>query len=223
MREALDEQARWTHDPVTAHLTVAINISAAQLYQPDFTGEVLESITRSGADPHRVVLELTESILLDDMLGAIAILEKLREHGIRFSIDDFGTGYSSLGYLQSLPINELKIDRSFVRELPESTNSLAIVKTIVALASALDMKVIAEGVESEDQRAVLPKTDAAISRAICSHGRCRPTNSARWSIAGTLHRANDPRLSAWSGGRSVRRHRPCGKSIPTRPGRRTLS
>jgi len=101
------------------------------------------------------VLELTESILLDDMLGAIAILEKLREHGIRFSIDDFGTGYSSLGYLQSLPINELKIDRSFVRELPESTNSLAIVKTIVALASALDMKVIAEGVESEDQRAVL--------------------------------------------------------------------
>ncbi|MBP6095061.1 MAG: EAL domain-containing protein [Methyloversatilis sp.] len=155
MREALDEQARWARDPVTAHLTVAINISAAQLYQPDFTGEVLESITRSGADPHRVVLELTESILLDDMHGAIAILEKLREHGIRFSIDDFGTGYSSLGYLQSLPINELKIDRSFVRELPQSANSLAIVKTIVALASALDMKVIAEGVESESQRAVL--------------------------------------------------------------------
>ena len=155
LREALDEQARWTRDPATAGLTIAINISAAQLYQPDFAGEVLEALARSGADPHRVVLELTESILLDDMHGAIAVLMTLREHGIRFSIDDFGTGYSSLGYLQSLPINELKIDRSFVRELPASANSLAIVKTIVALASALDMKVIAEGVESESQRAVL--------------------------------------------------------------------
>jgi diguanylate cyclase (GGDEF)-like protein/PAS domain S-box-containing protein len=155
MEDALEQLALWAHRPETAHLSVAINISAAQLYQVEFADSVLDAITRTGAPPGKVVLELTESILLGDVDGAIAVMQRLRACGIRFSIDDFGTGYSSLAYLQSLPINELKIDRSFVRKLPESEGNLAIVRAVVALASALDVKVIAEGVETEAERNAL--------------------------------------------------------------------
>ena len=155
MEDALEQLARWARKPETAHLSVAINISAAQLYQSDFADSVLEAITRTGAPPGKVVLELTESILLGDVDGAIDVMQRLRARGIRFSIDDFGTGYSSLAYLQSLPINELKIDRSFVRNLPASEGNLAIVRAVVALASALGVKVIAEGVETEDERNAL--------------------------------------------------------------------
>jgi len=155
MEDALEQLARWARKPETAHLSVAINISAAQLYQSDFADSVLEAITRTGAPPGMVVLELTESILLGDVDGAIDVMQRLRARGIRFSIDDFGTGYSSLAYLQSLPINELKIDRSFVRNLPASEGNLAIVRAVVALASALGVKVIAEGVETEDERNAL--------------------------------------------------------------------
>ncbi len=155
MEDALQQLARWAHKPETAHLSVAINISAAQLYQSEFADSVLEAISRTGAPPGKVVLELTESILLGDVDGAIDVMQRLRARGIRFSIDDFGTGYSSLAYLQSLPINELKIDRSFVRNLPASEGNLAIVRAVVALASALDVKVIAEGVETEGERIAL--------------------------------------------------------------------
>ena len=155
MEDALEQLARWARKPETAHLAVAINISAAQLYQSEFADSVLEAITRTGAPPGKVVLELTESILLGDVDGAIDVMQRLRARGIRFSIDDFGTGYSSLAYLQSLPINELKIDRSFVRNLPASEGNLAIVRAVVALASALGVKVIAEGVETEDERNAL--------------------------------------------------------------------
>ncbi|MGL6078003.1 EAL domain-containing protein [Methyloversatilis discipulorum] len=155
MEDALQQLARWAHKPEAAHLSVAINISAAQLYQSEFADSVLEAISRTGAPPGKVVLELTESILLGDVDGAIDVMQRLRARGIRFSIDDFGTGYSSLAYLQSLPINELKIDRSFVRNLPASEGNLAIVRAVVALASALDVKVIAEGVETEGERNAL--------------------------------------------------------------------
>jgi EAL domain-containing protein (putative c-di-GMP-specific phosphodiesterase class I) len=155
MEDALEQLARWARKPETAHLSVAVNISAAQLYQSEFADSVLEAITRTGAPPGKVVLELTESILLGDVDGAIDVMQRLRARGIRFSIDDFGTGYSSLAYLQSLPINELKIDRSFVHKLPENEGNLAIVRAVVALASALGVKVIAEGVETEDERNAL--------------------------------------------------------------------
>ncbi|MFW2456155.1 EAL domain-containing protein [Methyloversatilis discipulorum] len=155
MEDALQQLARWAHKPEAAHLSVAINISAAQLYQSEFADSVLEAISRTGAPPGKVVLELTESILLGDVDGAIDVMQRLRARGIRFSIDDFGTGYSSLAYLQSLPINELKIDRSFVRNLPASEGNLAIVRAVVALASALDVKVIAEGVETDGERIAL--------------------------------------------------------------------
>lgn len=155
LNRACEQLAAWALDPVTAELTVAVNISAQQLYNDEFVDQVLDALRRSGAPARHLTLELTESLLLDDMEEAIDRMGRLRTHGIRFSIDDFGTGYSSLAYLQRLPIDQLKIDRSFVQDLPHSASSLAIVKAIIALAQALDLKVIAEGVEFEAQHDTL--------------------------------------------------------------------
>lgn len=155
LKQALTQLAGWVRHPDTAHLSVAINISAAQLYETGFESEVLDALAGSGAPATRVVLELTESILLGDVDGAIKVMHALGKHGIRFSIDDFGTGYSSLGYLQNLPIHEVKIDRTFVRDLPDNKSNLAIVRAVVGMASALGLKVIAEGVETAGQRDAL--------------------------------------------------------------------
>jgi EAL domain-containing protein (putative c-di-GMP-specific phosphodiesterase class I) len=136
-------------------LSLAVNISARLLYQAEFVERLLQLLQQSGANPRRLKLELTESLLLDDLPGAVARMTALRSHGIRFSIDDFGTGYSPMAYLQQLPLDQLKIDQSFVRRLPEDSNSLTIVRAISALAAGLDLEVIAEGVETEAQRSIL--------------------------------------------------------------------
>ncbi len=155
LKSACNQLAKWARDPATAGLSIAVNVSAQQLYSDAFVEQVLDSLTRSGAPADRLTLELTESLLLDDMEEAIERMGQLRTRGIRFSIDDFGTGYSSLSYLQRLPLDQLKIDRSFVHNLPDSANGLAIVKAVIALARALDLKVIAEGVECAPQRDIL--------------------------------------------------------------------
>lgn len=116
---------------------------------------MLELLEGSGADPARLKLELTETLLLDNMPEAIARMTRLKQHGIRFAIDDFGTGYSSMSYLQQLPLDQLKIDQTFIRRLPDDSSSLTIVRAICALATGLGLEVIAEGVESEPQRAML--------------------------------------------------------------------
>ncbi len=149
--QACHQLALWRQSSATASLRLAVNLSARLLYQADFVDKLLQILTRSGADPHSLKLELTETMLLDDMPVAIARMHQLRDHGIRFSIDDFGTGYSSLAYLQKLPLDQLKIDQSFVRELPEDGNSLAIIRAICALAGSLQLEVIAEGVETKEQ------------------------------------------------------------------------
>ena len=151
LRQACLQLALWQSKPHTAHLVLAVNLSARLLYQPNFVETLLAYLTESGADPHRLKLELTETMLLDDISTAIARMQVLRGYGIRFSIDDFGTGYSSLAYLQKLPLNQLKIDQSFVRELSESGSSEAIIRAICALADSLQLEVIAEGVETEQQ------------------------------------------------------------------------
>ncbi|MFP2768959.1 putative bifunctional diguanylate cyclase/phosphodiesterase [Oceanisphaera sp. KMM 10153] len=151
LHQACHQLALWRKSPATASLSLAVNLSARLLYQPDFVDRLLRLLQQSGANPHRLKLELTETMLLDDMPAAIACMHKLRGHGIRFSIDDFGTGYSSLAYLQKLPLDQLKIDQSFVRELSENGNSLAIIKAICALAGSLQLEVIAEGVETDEQ------------------------------------------------------------------------
>ena len=151
----------WARDPLLAPLRLAVNISPRQFSESDFVAQVLAAITGSGADPHRLELELTESLLLQDVEGTIAKMTQLKAYGVDFSLDDFGTGYSSLSHLRRLPLDQLKIDQSFVRDVLVDPNDAAIARTIVALGTSLNLRVIAEGVETEEQRAFLHKNGCA--------------------------------------------------------------
>jgi diguanylate cyclase (GGDEF)-like protein/PAS domain S-box-containing protein len=149
---ACKQLVAWSARPELAHLGVAVNVSVVQFHRPDFVEQVLDVLDRSGANPHRLKLELTESLLLDNVEEIIAKMLVLKTRGIGFSLDDFGTGYSSLSYLKRLPLDQLKIDQSFVRDLLTDPNDVAIARTIVALARSLGLAVIAEGVETAAQR-----------------------------------------------------------------------
>ncbi|CRI64631.1 putative Diguanylate cyclase [Thiocapsa sp. KS1] len=142
----------WATRAPTAHLTLAVNISARQFRQTDFVDQVLACIEETGADPSRLKLEITESLLLDDVEGTIGKMIALKSRGVGFALDDFGTGYSSLSYLKRLPFDQLKIDRTFVLDVLTDTNAAAIARTIIALGRTLELAVIAEGVETEAQR-----------------------------------------------------------------------
>jgi EAL domain-containing protein (putative c-di-GMP-specific phosphodiesterase class I) len=145
----------WSNQPAMAALTIAVNVSACQFQHPDFVAQVLTAIARTGANPQLLKLEITESLLLTDAEDIILKMTALQAHGISFSLDDFGTGYSSLSYLKRLPLDQIKIDRSFVRDLLTDPNDAAIVRTILALGHSLGLSVIAEGVETEAQCAFL--------------------------------------------------------------------
>ncbi len=142
----------WAAQPETAHLTIAVNVSARQFHQKDFIDQVLEVLDRTGADPRRLKLELTESLLVDNVEEVIEKMSALKAKGVGFSLDDFGTGYSSLSYLKRLPLDQLKIDKSFVRDVLSDPNDAAIAKTIIALAQNMGLSVMAEGVETGEQR-----------------------------------------------------------------------
>jgi diguanylate cyclase len=134
---------------------VAVNVSPQQFRDPRFTQNVRDALVLTGLDPRRLVLEITESLLMQDPAHAKALLEELTAIGIRFAVDDFGTGYSSLAYLQRFPLAKLKIDRSFVENLLTSRNDQAIVSAVVGLAQTLELELVAEGVETEAQRQLL--------------------------------------------------------------------
>ena len=151
LETACRQLVSWASTPETAQLTLSVNVSARQIYQPDFVDQVLEVVEKSGADPRRLKLELTESTLASDIAGVIEKMRLLKQKGIGFALDDFGTGYSSLTYLKRLPLDELKIDQSFVRDVLTDSNDAAIARTIVALAHSLGLEVIAEGVETPEQ------------------------------------------------------------------------
>lgn len=145
----------WARDPESADLTLAVNVSARQFKQQDFAEHVLGLLDYTGANPTRLKLELTESLLADNLDDVIVKMSALRARGVGFSLDDFGTGYSSLAYLKRLPLDQLKIDQGFVRDVLTDPNDSAIVKTILALGNTLGMKVIAEGVETLAQKEFL--------------------------------------------------------------------
>jgi diguanylate cyclase (GGDEF)-like protein/PAS domain S-box-containing protein len=142
----------WSRHPVTAGLTLAVNVSARQFRQPAFVDQVLDVIDRTGADPTRLKLELTESLLVANVEHTVESMHALKAKGIGFALDDFGTGYSSLAYLKRLPLDQLKIDQSFVRDVLSDPNDAAIARTILGLGQTLGLDVIAEGVENPSQR-----------------------------------------------------------------------
>ena len=148
---ACQQLASWSQQPETAHLTLSVNISARQIRMPNFVDEVLTLIDSAGVNPTKLKLEITESTLLENLEDIIEKMTRLKDRGFNFSIDDFGTGYSSLQYLKRLPLDQLKIDQSFVRDLADDSNDRAIVRTIIAMAKSLNLDVIAEGVETEEQ------------------------------------------------------------------------
>jgi EAL domain-containing protein (putative c-di-GMP-specific phosphodiesterase class I) len=151
LKTACKQLGVWASSEETAHLTLAVNVSAHQFRQQNFVDEVLAIIADNAIDAQKLKLELTESLLLDDVDDIIAKMIALKANGVCFSLDDFGTGYSSLSYLKRLPLDQLKIDQSFVRDVLSDPDNAAIARTIVALAHSLGMGVIAEGVETEDQ------------------------------------------------------------------------
>ncbi|HRO53466.1 MAG TPA: GGDEF domain-containing phosphodiesterase, partial [Alicycliphilus sp.] len=157
LRTACERLAHWQEHPVLGQLTVAVNVSPRQFYEAGFVPQVLEALAGAGADARRLRLELTEGLLLQDVEDTIAKMVQLRGYGVGFSLDDFGTGYSSLAYLKRLPLHELKIDQSFVRDVLTDPNDAAIARTIVALGTSLGLQVTAEGVETEAQRLFLER------------------------------------------------------------------
>ena len=149
---ACTQLAVWASRPEMTHLTLAVNVSAHQFSRNDFVDQVLTVLTDTGANPERLKLELTETLLVENVQSVIEKMTALKAIGVGFSLDDFGTGYSSLSYLKRLPLDQLKIDQSFVRDVLHDPNDAAIAKTIVALAQSLGLGVIAEGVETALQR-----------------------------------------------------------------------
>jgi diguanylate cyclase (GGDEF)-like protein len=145
----------WSTESASRDLKLAVNVSARQFRQPGFVDQVRNILTQTGANPQRLTIELTESMVLDDVADAFKKMHALTAIGIGFSLDDFGTGSSSLSYLTRLPLDQLKIDRSFVLNLPEDRNDAIIAQTIITMAKSLGLDVIAEGVETEAQREFL--------------------------------------------------------------------
>ncbi len=145
----------WEQSAHYSALTISINVSAKQFRQEGFVNQVQTAVNRYSINPKLLKLELTESILLESIEATIKIMNDLKKTGIRFSLDDFGTGYSSLQYLKRLPLSQLKIDQSFVHDIVSDTNDKAIVRTIIAMAESMELEVIAEGVETIEQRQLL--------------------------------------------------------------------
>ena len=150
LRQACAEAARWPKQ-----VTIAVNLSPAQFKSRNLVPTVINALATSGLPADRLELEITELVLLQDNEGAFAILHQLRDLGIKIAMDDFGTGYSSLGYLRSFPFDKIKIDQSFIRDLPAKEDSVAIVRAVVGLSSSLGITTTAEGVETKEQLASL--------------------------------------------------------------------
>ena len=157
LKTACEQLQAWAISPAAEHFVLAVNVSARQFSQPDFVSRVTHTLAQTGVNPKKIKLELTESMVLHNVADTIDKMKQLHSLGVDFSMDDFGTGYSSLAHLTELPIQQLKIDRSFVRHIASNFNDAIIVQTIIGMAQNLGMTVIAEGVETEAQRVCLEK------------------------------------------------------------------
>ncbi|WED23767.1 EAL domain-containing protein [Vibrio sp. JC009] len=157
LEQSCQQLQKWQSHPETEHLKIAVNLSAKQLWQDQFVEEIIKTIASFDIDHTKLIFEVTESVLIQDINDATEKLSRLKEHGISISLDDFGTGYSSLNYLRSLPIDEIKIDRSFIKDVTSNDQANIMVKSIVDLASAFNLSVVSEGVEDREQFELLKK------------------------------------------------------------------
>ena len=157
LEQACRQLAAWAERPDTAALSIAVNVSVRQFRHPEFVDLVLAALNHSQVSPHKLKLELSESLLADNMEITISKMAKLKAMGVTLSLDDFGMGYSSLSYLKRLPLDQLKIDKSFVADILRDPNDAAIARTIIGLAQSLGLGVVAEGVETEAQRDFLSR------------------------------------------------------------------
>jgi diguanylate cyclase (GGDEF)-like protein len=158
LETACNQLKAWRANPLSKELVLAINVSPKQFHRANFASEVQAAIERAGINPNQLKLELTESMLFENIEVIIGAMKSLKEMGVRLSLDDFGTGYSSLQYLKRLPLNQLKIDQTFVRDIVSDSSDKAIVQTIIAMARNLNLGVIAEGVEDQHQHQHLLET-----------------------------------------------------------------
>ncbi len=149
--------AAWAARKEGAHLSIAVNVSSREFRQPKFVDQVLAALDRTGANPNNLKIELSESMFGENVEDVISRMNKLKSHGVRFSLEDFGTGYSSMTYLKRLPLDQIKIDRAFVSEILKDPISGAVAQAIISFGKAMGLSVIAEGVETEEQRAFLAK------------------------------------------------------------------
>ena len=172
LETACRQLIEWGSRPNQAQWILGVNVSSRQFRHPAFVEQVLATIEATGANPQRLKLELTESLLLDDVEGVISKMTALRARGLSFALDDFGTGFSSLSYLKRLPLDQLKIDQSFVRDVLIDANDAAIARTIVALAQILGLTVMAEGVETEAQRDFLTRQGCQAYQGYLFGGPC---------------------------------------------------
>ncbi len=197
LQQACTQLHAWSLQAHTRHLALAVNVSARQFRQPDFVESVLQILQDTAAPARLLKLELTESLLVNDVEETIAKMLALRAQGVGFSLDDFGTGYSSLSYLKRLPLEQLKIDQSFVRDLLTDPNDAAIARTVITLGHSLGLAVIAEGVETDAQRGFLaaqgcdayqgylfsrPLPVQAFEQGLRQHGQALSVQSADFPI-----------------------------------------
>lgn len=157
LETACGQIAAWANRPEGQHLSVAVNVSAREFRQPKFVEQVLGALERTGANPRNLKIELSESMFGENVEDVIAKMIKLKSHGVRFSLEDFGTGYASMAYLKRLPLDQIKIDRAFVNDILKDPISGAVAQAIISFGKAMGLSVIAEGVETEEQRAFLAK------------------------------------------------------------------
>jgi diguanylate cyclase (GGDEF)-like protein/PAS domain S-box-containing protein len=167
----------WELDPRTRHLQMSVNVSARQFHQPDFVATVQHSLVSSGINPARLKLELTESVVLENIDTVIDRMQQLNVLGVSFCLDDFGTGYSSLSYLKRLPLDQVKIDQSFIRDVTEDQNDAAIVRAIMAMSQSLGLQVVAEGTETQAQRDFLLKNECVAYQGFLF---CKPIPIDEW-------------------------------------------
>ncbi len=180
LHTACAQLTAWAGHAATRDLQLAINVSARQFHQAEFVDRIAGCLTRSGIDPSRLKLELTESVVLDNVEEVVGRMQEIGALGVGFSLDDFGTGYSSLSYLKRLPLDQLKIDQSFVRDISVDPNDAAIVRAILAMSQSLGLNVIAEGVETEAQRDFLLENGCTVFQGYLFG---KPMPIAAWASA----------------------------------------